>query len=154
MLLTQVVLFVHIVSAIVLLAGVIGGHIVGAVARRAPDLEHRRGVVALGTPFERMTTVAVPLTIVSGLVTLTLFGYAITDLWVLASGFVTLVIVAIQVPFWNRIGPRIHDALARGDDATAVVLMRDPRAVAIGRLEVALAFVIVALMVFRPGWPG
>ncbi len=47
--------------------------------------------------------------------TSTLFGYAITDLWVLASGFVNLVIVAIKVLFWNRIGPQIHDALARGD---------------------------------------
>ncbi len=36
-----------------------------------------------------MTTAAVLLTIVSGLVTLTLFEYAIIDLWALASGLVS-----------------------------------------------------------------
>jgi len=105
MLATQLALFLHIVSAIALLVGVVGGNIIGAMARRAPDLERRRGIAALGTPFERMTTAAVPLTVVTGLVTLVLFGYAITDLWVLATGAIILVLVAIQILFWNKVGP-------------------------------------------------
>jgi hypothetical protein len=32
--------------------------------------------------------------------------------------------------------------------------MRDPKSVAMGRIEVGLGFGIVALMVFRPNWPG
>ena len=150
----KLVLFLHLCSAIVLIAGVLGGNVLGVMARRAPDLEHRRSIVALGQPFERMATVAVPLTVLSGLVTLMLYGYAITDLWVLATGGVILVLVAIQILFWNKVGPQVHLALERGDDAAAVALMRDPRAVAIGRIEVGLGFLIVALMVFRPGWPG
>ena len=153
MLLAKAALFVHVVAAIFLLGGVIGGNILGEKARRAPDLERRRDVVALAAPFELMTTVAVPVTVVSGLVTLWLFGYSVTDFWVLTTGAVIVVIVMIQVLFWNKVGPQVHDALGRGDDATALRLMRDPRAVRIGRLEVALGFVIVALMVFRPMWP-
>lgn len=151
---TQLALFVHVVSAMVLLAGVLGGNIVGAMARRAPGIDERRAIVKLGLPFERMTTAAVPLTVATGLVTLVVFGYRITDLWVLATGAVNVVIIAFQVLFWNKVGPQVQDALERGDDRAAVALMRDPRAVTIGRTEVGLTFVIVALMVFRPGWPG
>lgn len=89
---------------------------IGAFARRAPDLEQRRSLVGLGAPFERMTTIAVPLTVISGLGTLMLFGYSIFALWVLATGLINLVMVAIQILFWNRVGPHLHEALGRGDD--------------------------------------
>ncbi len=154
MLAIQLALFVHVVSAIVLLAGVIGGNVLGVMARRATGLDQRRAIVALGAPFERMTTLAVPLTVISGLVALVVFGYSITDLWVLATGAVILALVAIPIVFWNKVGPQVHDALDRGDDSAAAALMRDPRAVTVGRIEIGLGFVIVALMVFRPGWPG
>ena len=124
-----------------------------AMARRADDLEQRRHAVALNAPFEKMTTAGVPLTVITGLVTLALFGYSISELWVLATGAVLVVLVGFQVLFWNKVAPRIADALDRGDDAAAATLMRDPRAVAVGRMEVALGFVQVALMVFRPAWP-
>lgn len=150
MFVTQLVLFLHIAAAIGLISGMIGGNVVGAFARRAPDLEQRRSLVALGLPFERLTTVSVPLAIVSGLVTLMLFGYSITALWVLATGLVNVVLVAFQILFWNRVGPPVHEALGRGDDATAEMLLRDARRVAIGWIEVGLTFLIVALMVFRP----
>lgn len=146
----QLTLFLHIVAAIGLISGMIGGNVIGAFARRAPNLEQRRSLVALGAPFERMTTIAVPLTVISGLVTLMLFGYSITALWVLATGLINLVMVAIQILFWNRVGPQVHEALGRGDDVAAANLLSDPRRVAIGRIEVGLAFLIVALMVFRP----
>lgn len=150
MLVPKAVLFLHIASAILLLSGVIGGAIVGEFARRAQNLEQRRSLVALGSPFERMTTIAVPLTILSGLVTLMLFGYAITALWVLATGVVILVLVALQILFWNRVGPQVHEALGRGDDVAAMKLLSDPRRVAVVRIEVGLSFLTVALMVFRP----
>jgi uncharacterized membrane protein len=154
MLLMSAALFLHIASAILLLGGVLGGYILAATARRADDLEQRRSVVALSAPFERMTTAGVPLTVITGLVTLALFGYSITELWVLATGGVLVALIAIQILFWNKVGPRVADALRRGDDADAATLMRDPRAVAVGRLEVGLGFVQVALMVFRPAWPS
>ena len=154
MLAQNLALFLHIVAAIVLLSGVIGGNVIGAMARRARDLEHRRGIVALRAPFDRMTTVAVPATVLTGLVTLMLFGYSVTDLWVLATGVVILVIVAIQILFWNRHGPEVQAAFERGDDHAAVRLMRMPRTVMMGRLETGLAFLQVGLMVFRPNWPG
>jgi uncharacterized membrane protein len=154
MLVMNAALFLHIASAIMLLGGVIGGNIVGAMARRAGDLEQRRLTVALSAPFERMTTAGVPLTVITGLVTLALFGYSITELWVLATGAVLVALVVIQVMFWNKVGPRIATALREGDDAAATALMCAPRAIAIGRLEVALGFVQVAFMVFRPAWPS
>jgi uncharacterized membrane protein len=153
MLLMSAALFLHIASAIVLLGGVLGGYIIAAMARRAGDLDQRRSAVALSAPFEKMTTAGVPLTVITGLVTLALFGYSITELWVLATGAVLVVLVAFQILFGNKVGPRVADALGRGDDAGAATLMRDPRAIAVGRLEVALGFVQVALMVFRPAWP-
>ena len=70
-----------------------------------------------------MTTIAVPLAIISGLVTLMLFGHPITALWVLATGLVNLVLVAIQILFWNRVGPQVHEALGRGDDVAAAMLL-------------------------------
>ena len=154
MLVMNAALFLHIASAIVLVGGVLGGNIIASMARRARDLEQRRLTVALSAPFEKMTTAGVPLTIVTGLVTLALFGYSITDLWILATGAVLVALVAIQILFWNKVGPRIAEALRLGDDAAAATLMRDPRTVTIGRLEVGLAFVQVALMVFRPAWPS
>ena len=153
MLVMNAALFLHIASAILLVAGVLGGNMIGAMARRASDLEQRRLTVALSAPFEKMTTAGVPLTIVTGLVTLALFGYSIAELWVLATGAVLVVLVAIQILFWNKVGPRIAEALRVGDDTAAATLMRDPRTIAVGRLEVGLAFLQVALMVFRPAWP-
>jgi uncharacterized membrane protein len=154
MLLTSAALFLHIASAILLLGGVLGGNILAEMARRAGDLDQRRSAVTLSAPFEKMTTAGVPLTIITGLVTLALFGYSITELWVLATGAVLAVLVAFQILFWNKVGPRVTDALGRGDDVAAATLMRDPRAIAVGRLEVGLGFLQVALMVFRPAWPN
>ena len=148
---TQLAVFFHIVAAILLVGGTISVTMLAVAARAAPDLERRRAIVMLSRPFERMTTLAVPTAIVTGLVTLVLFGYSIMSVWVLATGVVLLVMVAIQVLHWNRMGPRVHDALERGDDAAAVELMRDPRSVTLGRVEVGLSFLTVALMVFRPG---
>ena len=153
MLLMSAALFLHIASAVLLLSGVLGGNLMAAMARRADDLGQRRQAVSMSAPFEKMTTAGVPLTIITGLVTLALFGYSISELWVLATGAVLVVLVGFQVLFWNKVAPRIADALDRGDDAVAATLMRDPRAVAVGRMEVALGFVQVALMVFRPAWP-
>jgi uncharacterized membrane protein len=154
MFVTSAALFLHIASAILLLSGVLGGSIIAAMARRAGDLEQRRSAVALSAPFEKMTTAGVPLTVITGLLTLALFGYSITELWVLATGAVLVVLVAFQILFWNKVGPLVADALGRGDDAAAATLIRDPRAIAVGRLEVALGFAQVALMVFRPAWPN
>jgi uncharacterized membrane protein len=148
---TQLAVFFHIVAAILLVGGTISVTMLAVAARAAPDLERRRAIVMLSKPFERMTTVAVPTAIVTGLVTLVLFGYSITSIWVLATGVVLLVMVAIQVLHWNKMGPRVHEALERGDDAAAVELMQDPRSVMLGRVEVGLSFLTVALMVFRPG---
>lgn len=150
MVVESLALFLHIASAIVLLSGMIGGNVIAEFARRAPNLEQRRSLVALGAPFERMVTVAVLLTIISGLVTLMLFGYPITALWVLATGVINVALIAFQVLYWNRVGPPVHEALGRGDDLAAGRLLRDPRRVAIGWFEVGLTFLIVALMVFRP----
>ncbi|CAN5425662.1 hypothetical protein BH20CHL6_BH20CHL6_10290 [soil metagenome] len=152
--LAQLSLFVHIVAAIVLLGGVIGVNLLGGLARAAPDLERRRSIVSLGPSFERMITFGAALSIVTGLVTLVLFGYPITDLWVLATGAVLVVITVIEAVYWPKVGPRVRDALERGDDAVALKLMRDPLSIAVSRFELVLGFVIVGLMVFRPGWPG
>jgi len=146
--------FVHIVAAIVLLGGVMGVNLLGGLARAAPDLERRRSIVSLSPSFERMITFGAPLSIVTGLVTLVLFGYPITDLWVLATGAVLVVITVIEAVYWPKVGPRVRDALERGDDAVALKLMRDPLSIAVSRFELVLGFVIVGLMVFRPGWPG
>src|SRR5215204_1649664 len=115
MLLMSAALFLHIASAILLLGGVLGGYILAATARRAEELEQRRSIVALSAPFERMTTAGVPLTVITGLVTLALFGYSITELWVLSTGGVLVALIAIQILFWNKVGPRVADALRRGD---------------------------------------
>ena len=150
MLPAQVVLFIHVASAIVLVGGSVASNVLGGLARRAGDLERRRTLVAAGAPFSRMTTIAVPVTTVTGLITLYLFGYSVTELWVLGTGAVILVLAAIQILYWNKVAPQIHEALNSGDDDTAVTLMRDPKGIAFGRLEVGLGFLIVALMVIRP----
>ncbi len=97
-----------------------------------------------------MVTIAPHLTVVSGLVTLMLFGYSTIDLGVLATGVVILALVLIETQYWAKVRPRVRDALDWADNAAAVALMRGPKSVAIGRIEVSLGFVIVALMVFRP----
>jgi uncharacterized membrane protein len=155
MLLAQLFLFVHIIGAIALVGGSISASVLGHLARRAPGLVERRHIVlTVSPPLERMVGISVPITVVSGLVTLMLFGYSITDLWVLGTGLLIVANVLIQTQYWAKVGPRVHDALEGGDDAAAVALMRDPKSVAMGRIEVGLGFGIVALMVFRPNWPG
>ena len=155
MFLAQLFLFVHIVGAIALVGGSMAASVLGHLARGAPGLAERRHIVlTLSPPIERMVGLSVPVTVVSGLVTLMLFGHSITDLWVLATGLVIVANVLIQTQYWAKVGPRVHKALDGGDDDAAVALMRDPKSVAMGRIEVGLGFVIVALMVFRPNWPG
>ena len=53
--------------------------------------------------------------------------------------------------YWARVGRRLDEALARGDDAQAAMLLNDPRSIVVARLENLLVLAIIALMVLRPG---
>jgi hypothetical protein len=53
--------------------------------------------------------------------------------------------------FWARIGRRLDEALAHGDDEKAAMLLNDPRTVLVAPTENLLVLAIIDLMVLRPG---
>jgi hypothetical protein len=71
--------------------------------------------------------------------------------WVLAAIVIYVVITAVGIGFWGRVGRAVERAMKANDEARAIALLRSPLNVAVSRAENVLFIALIALMVLRPG---
>jgi hypothetical protein len=140
-----------VVAAFVFVAGYVGTNLLTELARRNPDPEFRRSALAFSTMFDRRlnipgATVVAP----TGLLAVWAFGYSFLAPWVVAAILLYLVLPLLGGLVWARVGRRIDQALAADDQMTVDAVLRDPRNVAVSRIENLVVLAIIALMVLRP----
>jgi len=140
-----------VLAAFVFIAGYIGTNVLTELARRNPDPVFRRSALAFSTTFDRRlnipgATVVAP----TGLLAVWAFGYSFLAPWVVAAIVLYLVLPLLGGLVWARMGRRIDQALAADDQKTVDAVLRDPRNVAVSRIENLVVLAIVALMVLRP----
>ena len=86
----------------------------------------------------------------TGLLAVWAFGYSFLAPWVVATILLYLVLPLLGGLVWARVGRRIDQALAADDQMTVDAVLRDPRNVAVSRIENLVVLTIIALMVLRP----
>jgi uncharacterized membrane protein len=147
-----VALLLHILAAMAFVSGYVGTNVMTEVARRARTIDERRAALSTSALFDRtLNRRGGTAVIVTAPIVVWAFGYAVTTPWLLTSTVMFLAIPILGGLYWARIGRRLDDALARGDDEQAAMLLNDRRTVLVARLENLLVLAIIALMVLRPG---
>ena len=142
---------VHVGSALLYVTGYASTKMLTHLAVQAPDLPGRRRLLDLSGRFDFWFQIPFgTLGSISGLALTWANGYSLGRLWVMLAIVLYAFVVFIGAVIWRRRSALVRDAIASGDDARVVALLTDPRAVALGWLELALIATIVALMVLRP----
>jgi uncharacterized membrane protein len=150
--LISLVALVHVLAALLYVAGYVGTNLLTEAARRSTDDVSLRAAIGFSGLFDRRLMIPFgTLTGLAGLVLTALNGYPWTAPWVVASIVLYGAVIAVGIVIWGRHGRRIATALAAGrlDDVRA--LLREPRYVALSRIENVVVAIIAALMVVRPG---
>ena len=147
-----VALLVHVLAAMAFVSGYVGTNVMTEVARRARTMDERRAALSASGMFDRMLNQrGGTALIVTAPIVVWAYGYPVTTPWLIISTVMFLAIPILGGLFWARIGRRLDEALAHGDDEKAAMLLNDPRTVVVARLENLLVLAIIALMVLRPG---
>ena len=138
-------------AAFVFIAGYLGTNLLTELARRNPDAAFRRSALAFSTMFDRRlnapgATVVAP----TGLLAVWAFGYSFLAPWVVAAIVLYLALPLLGGLFWARVGRQIDQALAADDQATVDLLLRNPRNIAVSRVENLVVLAIIVLIVLRP----
>jgi uncharacterized membrane protein len=142
----------HVLAAFWFVAGYVGTNLCTELARRARSDEERRSALLISGRLDRWlnapggTAVAL-----SGIVTLWVFGYALTTLWVVLSAALMAGVVGLGIFYWSRLGRHLESAVQADDWAGVRRLLTEPRIVLLSRAENAAVLAIVVLMVLRPG---
>ena len=150
--LARALVLVHVISAILYGAGYIGTNLLTEFARRSDEPVTRRYALAFSTRFDR-TLNAPGGTVVSltGLATTWAFGYSFLALWIVAAIVLWLVLMGLGIVYWRSYGTRVDSALSSGDESALTRVLREPRSVAVSRIENVVLLILVGLMVLRPG---
>ena len=121
------------------------------LAVRAPDLPARQRLLDLSGRFDFWFQIPFGTLVgISGVALAWASGYPFGQLWIVFSIVVYAAIVSIGAGIWRRRSALVRDAIASGDDGRVVGILTDPRALALGWLELGLIVAIVTLMVLRP----
>jgi uncharacterized membrane protein len=142
---------VHVGSAMLFITGYASTKMLTRLAVQASDFEARKRLLELSGRFDFWFQIPFGTVVsLSGLALTWASGYSFTTPWVIASIVLYAGVVFIGAGIWRRRSARIRDALVVGDDARVVWLLTEPRARALGWLELAFIVAVVALMVLRP----
>jgi hypothetical protein len=145
-------LLAHVLAAFWFVAGYIGTNLLTEIARRAATHEARMAALALSDQFDRLLYqrggTAVLLT---GVVSWWVFDYPFLTPWILASIALIVGIALATILYWRDYGLRVNAAIAAGDEAATRMILTDPRAVILSRVENLAVLSIILLMLLRPG---
>jgi uncharacterized membrane protein len=150
MLITALVL-VHVLAALLYVAGYITINALTEAARRPGDLERRRTILGLSGLFDRVL-VRVGGTVVglSGLALVAFGNRAWTAPWIWLSTLLYLAIVGLGIGLWGPRGGRVEAAMAANDVQTVDRLLNERSFVVLARVENGMLLAVACLMVLRP----
>jgi uncharacterized membrane protein len=144
--------FVHIVSALLFVAGYVATNLLTEFARRDRDPVFRRTVLRLSTMFDRRLNAPFgTITAVAGIAAAVAYGYSFFSSWIAYSTVLLIAIIILGGTFWAPRGRRLESALASDDWPGVDAVLLDPRSILMSRVENLLMLAIITLMVFRPG---
>jgi uncharacterized membrane protein len=147
-----VLALIHVGAALIYVAGYVSTKTLSRLAVAEADPTRRRVIFSLGDKFDfRYQIVGGMLVGPSGLLLAVVNGYSLTQAWVALSIVIYAAIVFIGAVLWRGRSIAVRRALDAGEDAHVVWLLTEPRARALGLVELVLLVAIVALMVLRPG---
>ena len=142
---------VHVGSALLYVAGYVSTKMLTRLAVEAPDLPARQRLLYLSGRFDFWFQIPFGTLVgISGVALAWASGYPFGQLWIVFSIVVYAAIVSIGAGIWRRRSALVRDAIASGDDGRVVGILTDPRALALGWLELGLIVAIVTFMVLRP----
>ena len=143
--------YVHILAAMVYVAGFIGGSLLQIWAGRAADWPTRRTLQNAANVFSNRILVPAFLAAgILGVITAAVLGYPILSGWVLYALIVYVVMLAIGIGYWARLGKSIDRAIEASDEAAFAVLRDRPASRYITIVDVLLLLLIIYLMVVKP----
>jgi hypothetical protein len=150
--LVAILAVIHVGAGFVYVAGYVGTAVLTEIARRTDDAGTRRAAIDFSGLFDRRL-VRVPGTVtgLAGLALTAAAGHPWLSGWVVAATIGYAFVIGLGIFFWARVGGGIEGALASGDDAEVARLLREPRFVAVSRVENVVLAAVIALMVLRPG---
>jgi hypothetical protein len=147
-----VALLLHVLAAMAFVSGYVGTNVMTEVARRARTMDERKAALSASGMFDRMLNQRGGTAVIfTAPIVVWAYDYPVTTPWLIISTVMFLAIPILGGLFWARIGRRLDEALAHGNDEQAKMLLNDPRTVLVARLENLLVLAIIALMVLRPG---
>jgi len=150
--LARVVVLAHVVAAIAWVSGYTATNLLTEFARRSDDPVYRRSALGFSNRLDRLLNqTGGTLAPITGLVAMWVYGYSLFLPWIVASILLVVALVALGAGYSSRFGKRVDAALAAGDEALVTRLLRDPRTIAVSRLENLIMLGLIAVMVLRPG---
>ena len=153
----------HVLSAMALVAGLVGRWITNAQAERSADLESMEALLGASLRFERMVIGASFAVLISGLLTAWLMGLAILGVlegaqtnWILVSLALFVLLMAVMPPLvflpagraFEAARGAAHRASAKTPELQAAFANRRVRAAHVA--EIVAVLLVVALMVLKP----
>lgn len=150
--LITLVALVHVLSALLYVAGYVGTNLLTEVARRSTDEPTLRAAITFSGVFDRRLMIPFGSGVgLTGLLLAVASGYALTAPWIAASIVLYGGVIAVGIVIWGRRGGLIEAALNAGRLDEVRSLLREPRFVALSRAENVAVALIATLMVVRPG---
>jgi len=146
------VLLLHILAAFAWVAGYAATNFLTEFARRSDDPAYRRQALAFSSRFDKVLNQrGGTATFISGALALWVFGYSLLTPWILGSIVLVVGIVGLGITYWTRFGGRVDAAIASGDEAALSRVLREPRSIAVSRIENLMMVALITVMVLRPG---
>lgn len=143
--------YVHILAAMVYVSGYIGGTILQIQAGRAADWPTRRTLQNAANVFSNRILVPAFLAAgIVGIITAATLGYPILSGWVLYALIVYVVMLAIGIGYWARLGKSIDRAIDASDEAAFAALRDRPATLYISIVDGFLLLLLIYLMVVKP----
>jgi hypothetical protein len=129
----------------------VGTNVCTELARRTgSEAEGRAALLVSGRIDRLLNAPGGSLVGITGIGALVAFGYSPFTPWIAASIMLMAYVIALGIGYWRRFGTRVALSLDAGDWMATRRLLKEPRRVAISRIENAVVVSIVALMVLRP----
>jgi uncharacterized membrane protein len=152
------VTLLHVLVAMVFVAGLVGRWVLLSRAEASDDVERAHLLADAATPFERMVVVGSMLVLPAGLLAGWARGYEWLGLgtsWVLVSTILYLTMVPpvplILLPRGRRFDAAMSDARSTGQVTPELRAAFRDRAVSLARTyEISAVLLIIALMVLKP----
>lgn len=143
--------YLHILAAMVYVAGYMGAALLSATAARASDRTVRLWTLRQSNFFSsRILTPGFIAAGILGVATALAFGYPLTSGWVLWALILYVVSMALGIAFWAPLGKKLLATAQEADESRYLAIARQPSITAFAVVDTLILLALIWLMVARP----